>query len=243
MSRTLQLLARAGFAILTATTGYLVYACLRPPHPTAKRTNNPLKDTVGQAWNLQLIKVFQHCFFAATVWQSLYIIFPSSEQPPGSYLIAPRPRQKYPLNDVLLSPNAFSFSVLATLCIVALIRIRAFSSLGSDFTFDLRVPSRLNTSGLYAYVQHPSYSAGIVAIAGGAFYFGRCDEIMGTILPDWIMRTQRVWNWLLPSLATSFIVGGVAFRVREEELMLEKAFGRKWKVWHVNTARFVPGVV
>lgn len=237
------MLARVAFAFLMATTSYMVYACLRPPNPITRNTNTTVKDTVGQAWSLQLIKLCRRCFLTVTIWQSLYIIHPSSEQPLGSFLVAPRPMQKYPLNDTLLTPNVFSCSMLATMLVAASIRLRAFSSLGSDFTFDLRPPPRLNTSGLYAYIQHPSYSAGIVAITGAAFYFGRCDEIMGTALPECIMRTQNMWNWLLPTSATLLAVGGLTFRVREEELMLKKAFGREWEVWHANTARFLPGIV
>ena len=65
---------------------------------------------------------------------------------------------------------------------------------------------------------------------------------MGTILPDYIMSTQRLWNWLLPLLTTCFMIGGLAFRVREEEAMLKKAFGNEWELWHARTARFVPGI-
>jgi len=41
-------------------------------------------------------------------------------------------------------------------------------------------------------------------------------------------------------------ISGVAFlvmRVRDEERMLRKAFGREWEEWHAKTARFIPGVL
>ena len=31
-------------------------------------------------------------------------------------------------------------------------------------------------------------------------------------------------------------------RVRDEEAMLEREFGQKWREWHGRTKRFVPGV-
>lgn len=234
-------LPRMLFSALNALAGYLVYLNLTPPHPITKRTDT-VQDTFGQRWTFLLVKTYRICYLVGVLWQALYILRPSAEQPPGSLLLAPRPRGEYPLNATSLTPNLISVSVLVLICTFASIRLRAFRSLEKDFTFDLRVPQKLNTSGLYAYVQHPGYSAGFVAISSSMFWFMRCDGVGGTILPEWMMRTQGFWNWFLPGLGALSMGLGLLVRTVQEEKMLKQAFGREWEVWHKKTARFIPGI-
>ena len=103
-------------------------------------------------------------------------------------------------------------------------------------------------TGLYAYVQHPSYLPHWLI---GASYVAlllrlRLDGVLGCVLPStavrWGMGNGRfgVWPALLIGAAV-FGLYAVWVRVKDEEAML-KELGREWEEYHRSTARFIPGV-
>ena len=92
--------------------------------------------------------------YALVLWSYQTLLLLTYPSPPNSAV--PLPRQ----------PRSFAFawtpSTTAALLIILLaapIRILAFHQLGANFTFHLAKPRGLVTTGLYAYVQHPSYTA------------------------------------------------------------------------------------
>ena len=46
------------------------------------------------------------------------------------------------------------------------IRLIAIRTLGKDFTFNLKIPSKIVTTGLYKYIRHPSYLGSLLMILG-----------------------------------------------------------------------------
>jgi protein-S-isoprenylcysteine O-methyltransferase Ste14 len=49
----------------------------------------------------------------------------------------------------------------------------------------------------------------------------------------------------LGALASMVVVMGNIMawkRVKEEEMMLKRTFGKEWEDWHKRTSRFVPGL-
>lgn len=51
-----------------------------------------------------------------------------------------------------------------------------------------------------------------------------------------------VWKVLGWGLVVLGYVAGRT-RVRDEEAMLKRTFGKKWEDWHKKTKRFIPGVL
>ncbi|RGP72154.1 isoprenylcysteine carboxyl methyltransferase [Fusarium longipes] len=122
------------------------------------------------------------------------------------------------------------------------LRLIPYASLGKDFTFALRKPDRLKTTGIYRYVQHPSYTGLLILIFSNAALFGRLDGPISCWIPS---EYYNPLYWMLGLIAptASLFLYGVWKRVSEEEKMLKSAFGKEWETWHANTARFIPYVL
>jgi protein-S-isoprenylcysteine O-methyltransferase Ste14 len=119
-------------------------------------------------------------------------------------------------------------------------RLLAFKELGKDFTFHLTKPKRLNTSGLYSLVQHPSYTGVVLSNAANTMFLYRLDGISACFLPGWIVRQAWWANWTLFFVTAMISTYGTRVRVRREEEMLQKEFGKEWEEWHAKTKRFIP---
>jgi len=127
------------------------------------------------------------------------------------------------------------------------IRLLAFRHLGQNFTFRLAKPTGLVKTGLYAYVQHPSYPTNWLIFVSNVALLLRLDGVLGCVLPSravrWGMGSGGVGVW--PALLVGLgVLGlyGVWVRVNDEEAMLKREFGREWEEYHRRTARFIPGV-
>ncbi|KAI5460802.1 hypothetical protein BGZ63DRAFT_358101 [Mariannaea sp. PMI_226] len=117
------------------------------------------------------------------------------------------------------------------------LRLVSYGSLGRNFTFALTEPDRLVTTGIYRYVQHPSYTGLAFLIVGNLFLLCRMDGALSCfITPAWCM-TARILRWMI---APAFLCG-TWVRVQQEELLLRTKFGVEWEKWHARTARFIPG--
>ncbi|KAK2063298.1 hypothetical protein LY76DRAFT_504043 [Colletotrichum caudatum] len=123
------------------------------------------------------------------------------------------------------------------------LRLGPYRSLGRDFTFQLSRPARLKTTGIYARVQHPSYTGVVVLVLANVALLARPDGVLACWLPPPAHRGLRAAAWLLAPAACSVFLLGVWTRVREEERMLRAEFGEKWERWHASTARFIPYVL
>lgn len=229
---------RPAFAALTGTAAYFIYLALRPPTPP--KFDDEHKKAAGDRANSikhhRMLMSYRNGLVSIGAWQALYILQPLDVL--RGLRFAPVPT--HVLNETLLTPNAVSVACLSAICVAGYIRTRAYAALGKDFTFELRRPSRLNTSGIYAYLQHPSYTMSMLAIGGYGFWFMRCDGVFGTILPDLSKQTQTLCNYLIPTLHAVWVGAGLLKRVKIEEKMLQDTFGSEWDEWHARTARFVP---
>ncbi|KAF9875407.1 prenyl cysteine carboxyl [Colletotrichum karsti] len=122
------------------------------------------------------------------------------------------------------------------------LRLIPFRSLGKNFTFALTKPSGLKTTGIYRYVQHPSYTGVVILVLCNLMLYARMDGVMSCwVSPE---RHRALQGMELISLAVGgcMFFAGVWTRVTEEEKMLRGEFGEKWERWHAKTARFVPWV-
>ena len=121
--------------------------------------------------------------------------------------------------------------------VAAVIRMKCFAELGKSFTFQLAVPKQLVTTGIYGYIQHPSYTTLFTIIFSYTYLVGSRGGLLGC----WITIPSRVY-WGLAVAYLAFVIRNFRSRVGDEERMLKGAFGKEWEVWHRETKRFIPGL-
>ncbi|RGP61586.1 isoprenylcysteine carboxyl methyltransferase [Fusarium sporotrichioides] len=119
------------------------------------------------------------------------------------------------------------------------LRLIPYASLGKNFTFALKKPDRLKTTGIYQYVQHPSYTGLLILMFSNAALLGRLDGPITCWIPPQFFNVLY-WTWGFIAPCASLVVYGISKRVYEEEKMLKGAFGKEWENWHAKTARFIP---
>jgi protein-S-isoprenylcysteine O-methyltransferase Ste14 len=117
-------------------------------------------------------------------------------------------------------PVAF---VIGTAMLVAgsLLRRHCWRQLGASFTGDVRAEpnQRIVTTGAYAMVRHPSYSAGILMNAG-----------LGVALGSWASTALLV--------LASFVV--YSYRIAVEERALLAAVGEPYREFMRTRRRLIP---
>jgi protein-S-isoprenylcysteine O-methyltransferase Ste14 len=222
----------AGCFLLAAS---LTYQCWTPPNPYPKDTAASLpKDTVGN--NSSAVQVRRFIF--ASLW-ILHII--------TTFLYPSLPAMLCPYPDSLASSlftwSPYSIAVLLVIGVAAPLRILAFRQLGQNFTFRLAKPVALVKTGLYGYVQHPSYSADWLVLTANMACLLRLDGVLGCMVPNWMMKCWILMAW--PVLIYCFaMIGlcGIWIRVKDEETMLKAEFGQEWEEYHRKTKRFIPGI-
>ncbi|MFL5607825.1 MAG: methyltransferase family protein [Gemmatimonadaceae bacterium] len=106
----------------------------------------------------------------------------------------------------------------------SLLRRHCWRMLGSDFTgaVEVRTDQPVVERGAYRWVRHPSYSAGLMMMAGIGLALG---------------------NWLSLSLIVLFSIIGYAYRVHVEEAALVRTIGDPYRTYMRRTWRFVPYLV
>jgi protein-S-isoprenylcysteine O-methyltransferase Ste14 len=146
--------------------------------------------------------------------------------------------------DMISWSAATALPMAVILCAGLPLRLGPYSALGRNFTFALARPDRLTTTGIYKYVQHPSYVGLVLTLMGNAALLWRQDGVLSCWLsPAW-METLVRWKMVEVFLDTGLVMGLWMLwkRTLEEEEMLKKAFGAEWEEWHAKTARFIPGI-
>ncbi|KAH7390164.1 isoprenylcysteine carboxyl methyltransferase [Cadophora sp. MPI-SDFR-AT-0126] len=217
-------------ALTTLLASYLSLQCFTPPNPTP---NSAIPDRITPFTSPKFILVRRLSVILVGVHHALLVLNPVSP----SYLLCPNPAS---MNLSLFTWTRHSAICLLLIIIFAPIRLLAYAQLGKNFTFKLARPQSLVTTGLYAYVQHPSYSANVIVVAANVLLFERPDCLAGCWMSEGVAKSAwwSVAGWGLAVAA----VYAASVRVADEERMLKEAFGKEWEVWHQKTKRFVPGV-
>jgi len=221
--------------ILTLTillTTYLTYLASVPPNPTPSVSthHDPIRFYISPSGllirrTLNLSLAVTHALLTPT-------------HPPPSSTICPYPTN---LNATLFAPTPWTLISLSFITIGSLLRFQAYRNLGKDFTFRVQEPQKLTTSGIYLYVQHPSYTGSFLIFLGNLALFYRVDGVVGCWVAPWIVNLRYLWR----AVAGLLIIAGARLtrkRVLAEESLLRKTFGRDWDVWHEKTKRFIPGL-
>lgn len=218
-------------------SAYLIKLAWTPPNPMAKDTFIPSlkysRKTLVRFW--RIFKLFRYTDITCCVFHCVLILF------------FPSPPKRICPNVDNLAPSLFTWSPYSTICLSTIIvfcsiRLHAFKELGEDFTFHVTKPKRLNTSGLYSMIQHPSYTGVVLSNAANTMFLYRIDGFSACFLPAWIVRQGWWANWALFFVTAVISAYGTRIRVRKEEEVLQETFGREWEDWHAKTKRFIPGV-
>ena len=149
-----------------------------------------------------------------------------------------------------LDPRLFTWSIpaiasLALLYLGTYVRLQAYAQLGTNFTYRIAKPDQLVTTGLYAYVRHPSYTGLLLVLLAMYSLFMRQRGLVSCWAPlvDKKMVTNDMHALLVPVIGfTCAIYMFMIRRVREEEVMMEKEFGKTWREYKKGTKKFVPYV-
>ncbi|KAI1104811.1 hypothetical protein F4804DRAFT_305928 [Jackrogersella minutella] len=146
------------------------------------------------------------------------------------------------LNMDLVTWSTATFIPLTLILFVGVpLRLVAYSSLGKNFTFELAEPDGLKTTGIYRYVQHPSYTGIVVLMASDIALLGRLDGAISCwVRPEWYGALQTLGWALLTPTWLSLSLFALWTRVQQEERMLQAKFGVDWEKWHAKTSRFIP---
>lgn len=219
-------------ALCILLSTYTTYLCGTPPNPTPYNSTSP--DSMKAAVTPRALFIRR----SINVSLGIYHAFLCLTYPSPPLLSCPHPSQ---LASHLFTWTPYSSTCITTILLGCYIRLSAFSTLGSNFTFRLTAPKKLVTSGLYNYVQHPSYTGKILIIVGNWALIQNTHGPIGCWLPMWIVEAR--WFWRLSSCLIVLGVSRITWkRVNEEEMMLKSTFGKEWEDWHMRTKRFVPGL-
>jgi len=217
-------------AILLATC----LSCLSYIPPNPNPTGSKAKDSASIFSGWLVLLPWLATTTTIGVYHALLVLFPPPTSTPN--LLCPHPEQ---LNRTLFTWNPHTALCILCILIAAPLRLLSFTHLGPNFTYRIAPPAKLITTGIYRYVQHPSYTAAAGVVIANGLLLDRPDGVVACGL-------GRAWveTYLWRGIGGGLVVGvaGLVLRVRDEERMLKEAFGGEWEAWHKMTRRFIPGV-
>lgn len=125
--------------------------------------------------------------------------------------------------------------------LASILRFSSFRSLRHHFTYQLAIlPShKLITTGPYAYIRHPSYTALPFIVLGCVLSF----TSRGTVLREWIGESNA--DGVVLSVLAGMLYVGWQFvkRAEIEDQVLKEEFGKEWEDWaKIVKYRFIPGL-
>ncbi|KAJ5263373.1 Phospholipid methyltransferase [Penicillium angulare] len=229
--------------ILLATTmaiaGILFDICATPPNPSPPRRDREIKDRIAILVGTSIPgAMMRHSATIPILYHALVTATPALAP---EYMSRVCPRQEN-RNTILFEWNLLSATAFFLIFLGSAIRVTAYGGLGRSFTFHLAPPDDLVTSGIYSWIQHPSYTGLLLVLAGVHLLFLRWDGASACWIPESILiffNGMGVYGTGVLAVAGAVVLNA---RVRDEEEMLRVKFGKKWEEWHARTRRIVPGV-
>ncbi|KAF8996829.1 hypothetical protein BDQ17DRAFT_1364003 [Cyathus striatus] len=194
---------------LLAITAWSAHTTFTSPHPTP--TTAPPQPYLP----LIIAPLLKTLFTALLLTECIFILFPSFSL---HNLPLPTPNL-----------NVTPLSILGTLLSLlgALLRKKCYTTLGRHFTFAISIQPKhtLITTGPYAIIRHPSYTAVTLAYIG----------ILLVLSDSWGPAEwgyERVVTWTLVWGLTGIVGMLVMFpRIKSEDTLLHEHFGAEWERW------------
>ncbi|CAG7988921.1 unnamed protein product [Penicillium salamii] len=225
-------------AIAIAIAGYCSVLCATPPNLSPDLKDRHQSDRLSVVAGKFPI-IARRVTLAVTLYHALLAMILSHT---GGRVVQICPQSQN------INPELFMWSVVSVTSLLlvyagAYMRVSAYGGLGKSFTFHLVAPDHLVTTGVYRWVQHPSYTGAGLALTGVFSLFLRWDAALACWIPDAAFSKLQGWG-----LGTAVMVLGALFRaiwmrVIDEERMLKQTFGREWEDWNRSTKRFIPGLL
>jgi len=225
-------------SLATLSSAYLTFLSLTPPNPPRRRPHaeDGLSPFVGNARATQAMGIVLSILALCHV----VIVLTYPHIPP---FLGPYFKDNEPNLDLFNWSASTAIPLFLSICVGAPLRLFAFKGLGTDFTFRLAEPDRLVTTGLYRYVQHPSYTGLAIIMAANMALWGRSDGAISAWFSPRYMRWIRCIEPSALCVVAITTLAMSAIRIRDEENMLKAKFGNEWEAWHAKTKRLIPGVI
>jgi protein-S-isoprenylcysteine O-methyltransferase Ste14 len=232
------------FCLSLLLVSYLSDRCFTPPNPHPQPSKRWKRDRYGPLADPRQVVVvlyravslglyLHHAGLALT----LSLAGPSTEK---IHLVCHYPQN---LNSGLFTWTPYTAVCLfLIICVGAPLRLAAYDGLGKNFTYLLAPPDRLITTGIYHYMQHPSYTGLIIVIWANLLLFNRWDGSVACWVPPSITTSVRGLGFVVFGVVFVLSAWTISFSVSDEEAMLGEKFGEDWERWHRSTKRFIPGV-
>ncbi|KAJ5387510.1 Phospholipid methyltransferase [Penicillium cosmopolitanum] len=218
--------------------GYLATICFTPPNASPDRKERHKIDRTSSMGDFVPL-ILRQIVIVAVAYHAALAILSELDTPSLTAQACPRPNNP---NPALFSWTSTSVTALLLVLVGAWVRLSAFGGLGPNFTFHLARPSRLVTTGIYRWVQHPSYTGHLAVIAGCTLLFMRWDGASACWIEESILVGLDGWGLALWASFMGFSVLMIRARVKDEEDMLKQLFGKEWEDWNRSTKRFIPGL-
>jgi protein-S-isoprenylcysteine O-methyltransferase Ste14 len=225
-------------AIAMVVAGYLGALCATPPNPAPEQKDRHGTDRINFIAG-SFPTVVRRILITVVMYHALVTVV---------IQFAPsRLAQVCPLSQTtnlgLFAWNFFTLSTLGLIYLGAYIRLSAYGGLGKHFTFQLAAPDNLVTTGVYGWMQHPSYTGMAMIAIGCVSLFLRWDATPACWISTPVLSRWQGWGFTAIAGLVAFGFWALIVRVRDEEQMLRKKFGKKWEEWHRSTKRFIPGLI
>ncbi|EPS28533.1 hypothetical protein POX_f07618 [Penicillium oxalicum] len=222
-------------AILAA--GYLCALCMTPPNPSPDRNERHQKDRIRFLAGAGAT-ITRRMIVTAILYHAVLTALPVYA-PHHLHRLCPRPEN---VNPELFQWSAPAIGAIVLICLGALIRLAAYKSLSRNFTFHLAAPDQLVTTGIYGWVQHPSYTGMMMIIFGLALLVLRWDAALACFHSEAWQARLSGWGWKVVAAGGCTNLAMWFMRMKDEEEMLRGQFGKEWEVWHRSTKRIIPGI-
>ncbi len=210
--------------------------CFTPPIPNFDTLNEVDRNSFANR-----LLVYYSCS-AIVLLTSTYHALLCFAYPAPPSILCPNPAR--------LSPKLFSWNFHTIICIALIlfsgqILLLSFNQLGTISNFRLTQPKKLVTTGVYNWLQHPSYTANFVIFLANGALFQRRDGVAACWLQKSIVDGEKFEIVFQSGYFLMVVVGcwALAKRIRNEESMLKRTFGTEWEEYHRRTKRFLPGVI
>ncbi|KAI0653099.1 ICMT-domain-containing protein [Cubamyces menziesii] len=205
----------------------------RPPPPSEElnRFSNPDSLSVTMPLQVWLITVSKWAFCSASLAEIAVLIAQNASSPTSSKVLSfllPNPGASLRLTPISALACALGIGG-------GLLRVWCHRTLGKYFTWQVSVQTehKLVTSGPYAIVRHPSYTAWSVMNAGNFLLLLSKGSY---VVESGLLRS--IWGKAAVFGAIgymSFVSYSLIRRVPIEDAVLEKEFGPQWQEWTKRT--------
>lgn len=238
------------FVVMLLYAGYSTQLCFRQPsHKTiSQRSESRLMWIAVSRDSMYVVRIgtlgiyFYHALVSLVLAQGRF-----NDEAQLLYQICPTPQY---LDRNLFAWSKKSIGLLTLLYVGCYVRFQAYAQLGINFTYRIAAPDALVTEGVYAYVRHPSYS-GLFAVLIALYALFLTQH---GALSCWLPATSTSFGrYLIDDTTFAYLLPGVGFtlvvwlvmmrRVQEEEAMMEREFGQRWREYRKRTKKFVPFLI